>query len=78
MLALEISSLLELVNCLAGSGPDMAALWASLPLPQSLGGSVHPSLPPQAASDVSNCTRPSPFATRMLAKAQQVPSEQRQ
>ena len=59
----------------------MAALWASLPLPQSLSGNMHPSLPllpPQAAAGANNRARSSPFACPMLVKNQQMPSGQRQ
>ena len=65
----------------AGSGPDMAALWASLPLPQSLSGNVMPAmhmLPPQAAAATNSYARASPFACPVLVKAQQLPSGQRQ
>ena len=59
----------------------MAALWASLPLPQSLSGNMHPSLPllpPQAAGGANNSTRSLPFACPMLVKTQRMPSGQRQ
>ena len=58
----------------------MAALWASLPLPQSQGANMHPSLPllpPQAAARANNSTRSSAFACPMLIKTQQMPSGQR-
>ena len=68
-------------HCCVGSGPDMAALWASLPLPQSLSGNVMPvvqMLPPQATAAAHDYARPSPFACPVLVKTQQVPSAQRQ
>ena len=59
----------------------MAALWASLPLPQSLSGNVAPAmhmLPPQAAPANNSYARPSAFACPVLVKTQQLPTGLRQ
>lgn len=59
----------------------MAALWASLPLPQSLSGGMHTQmhrLLPQTSAATNNCNRSSPFACPMPVQTYQMGQGSRQ